>query len=176
MRASTLHRTIHHATGLAGLAIIAASIWAAWSTCWYRPTCAMSVVTSLFGLYLILCWLRQRHDGHREEIDAEQTLERIASAEQVDDDRSTPQARPESMARAFLARRFLPSPLPSAWSTPVNPVGSPSWHVSAGREKLLLTLTLKGGEPDEVNAYILPARAAARSRSASIGAARSSRS
>jgi hypothetical protein len=156
MKASTLLRGIHHATGLAGLAMIAAAVWLAWSTGWDRVAIAQGLIASLVGLNFALIWLRQRHDGHQQEIDAEQTLERLASAEQVDDDRPTREARPEAMSRAFLSRRFLPSTVPTGWSAPVNPVGSPLWHVSAGREKVLLTLTLKNDEPEEVRAYILP--------------------
>jgi hypothetical protein len=140
-----------------GLAIIAASAWLVWSTGGDRVAFAEALVASLLGLNFALIWLRQRRDGHQDEIDAEQTRERFASAEQVDDDRPQRAARPEAMSRAFLSRRFLPSPVPTGWSAPINPVGSALWHVSAGGEKLLLTLTLKDGKPEEVRAYILPA-------------------
>jgi hypothetical protein len=158
MKASTLVRGIHHTTGLLGLAIIAASGWLVWSAGWDRLALAQGLVASLVGLNFALIWLRQRHDGHQDEIDAEQTRERIASDEQVDDDRPARKARPEAVSRALLSRRFLPSAAPAGWSAPVNPVGSPAWHVSAGREKLLLTLTPGKDEPQEVRAYILPPR------------------
>ena len=158
MRASTLLRGFHHAAGLSGLAIIATGLWLAWSAHWDRFACAAGLIASLCGFQLVLVWLRQRYNGFQDEIDAEQTRERVASAEQVDHDRPAPKARPEAMARTFLARRFLPSPVPPGWSAPVNPVGSALWHVSAGREKLLLTLTLKDDKPEELHAYILPAR------------------
>jgi hypothetical protein len=158
MKASTLLRGIHHATGLVGLAIIAAALWLAWSGGVDRVTFAQGLVASLVGLSFTLSWLRQRHDGHQQEIDAEQTIERFASDEQVDDDRPTRKARPEALSRALLSRRFLPSPVPAGWSAPVNPVGSPFWHALAGGENLLLTLTRKKDEPEEVHAYILPPR------------------
>ena len=157
MTASTVLRTVHHASGLAGLAMIGGSFWIAWARFWDPTGCAAGFFATLLGLKLVLEWWRARHNGYLNVLDGEETAERLVSGEDVGDDRpGASKASLKTFKRLVNARRFLPTPLPAGWSRPVNPCGSACWHLSAGSEKLLVSQKLEDDEPGLVQALIFP--------------------
>jgi len=120
-----------------GLAMIAASIAVVCVTWWDPAPFAMAAIASLLGQRWVLGWLRRRHDGFHDTLQADDTHQRLS--ERVDDDRPAPQDRDDaSFANVVSSCKFLPTSLPDGWTRPISTTDSEWWHVTVGREKLLL--------------------------------------
>jgi len=131
-------RWIDRGIGVVGLAMIAASIAVVCVTWWDPASFAMAAIASLLGQRWVLGWLRRRHDGFHDALEADDTQQRLS--ERVDDDRPAPQDRDDaSFANVVSWCKFLPTSLPDGWTRPISTTDSEWWHVTVGREKLLLS-------------------------------------
>ncbi len=152
----TTLRWIDRASGVIGLASIVACIVMLCLTWWDPRSFAIALIASLFAVRSVLGWLRGRYDGSAEELEADATFERVSEC--VHDDRPAPQERDAvSFANVIASCKYLPTPLPDGWTRPISTSDSKWWHVSVGREKLLLSRAAwPNGDHVVVRAMILP--------------------